>query len=515
MPEVVIVGGGHNALVAAAYLGRAGHSVLMLERSDHLGGAAISAEAFPGAHLSRYSYLVSLLPPQIVADLGLRIDLIRRSTSSYTPDPSDPSRGLLIAEREASFERIGASGDAEAWHEFYGRLERMAQRLFPTVLQPLPTRSSARALLDDEGLWQQLFAEPIGHAITSTVESDVVRGVVATDALIGTFADLEADLEANRCFLYHLLGGPWDVPRGGMGSVSGAIAAAAQRAGAQLRTGAEVTAVDPGGQVHYRHQGNEHGVSADLILCGAASQVLAGLIEPGTAAAGSDGAARPRAEGAQVKVNLLLDRLPRLADSEVKPEAAFGGTFHINETYSQLQQGWQRAAHGEIPDPLPCEIYCHSLTDPSILDAELQRSGAQTLTVFGLHTPHRWTDDVALDVLRERLGTAVLTSLNTVLGEPIEDVIATTPDGRQCIEVKTTADLAADLVMPAGHIFHGPLSWPFAADDEPLDTPARRWGVATGHDRVLLCGAGAVRGGAVSGIGGHNAAMAAIELLGR
>jgi phytoene dehydrogenase-like protein len=98
-----------------------------------------------------------------------------------------------------------------------------------------------------------------------------------------------------------------------------------------------------------------------------------------------------------------------------------------------------------------------------------------------------------------------------VLGEPIEDLIMVDADGRPCIETKTTKDLEHALAMPGGNIFHGPLSWPFADDDTVMATPAEQWGVATRHDRVLLCGAGARRGGAVSGLGGFGAAMAVLQ----
>ena len=146
-------------------------------------------------------------------------------------------------------------------------------------------------------------------------------------------------------------------------------------------------------------------------------------------------------EGAQVKVNLLLTRLPRLRDAEVAPEAAFAGTFHINELESQLDAAFRTAARGGIPSPLPCEIYCHTLSDPSILAPELAASGAHTLTVFGLHVPHRLLERYGNDELRERLQAAVLDSLDSVLAEPIADVIATDAAGRPCIETKTTLDL--------------------------------------------------------------------------
>ena len=214
--DVVIIGGGHNGLTAAAYLARAGLSVLLLERDDHLGGAAVSAEAFEGvdARLSRYSYLVSLLPRRIIDDLGLDVQLVRRRYSSYTPDPADPARGLLI-DREAddaasvdAFARVGAEADATEWGAFYADTARLAERLFPTLVEPLPTRTEARALVGDDRVWNGLIEQPLGHAIDTRFTSDLVRGVVATDGLIGTFADLDdPGLEANRCFLYHVIGG--------------------------------------------------------------------------------------------------------------------------------------------------------------------------------------------------------------------------------------------------------------------------------------------------------------------
>jgi len=253
--------------------------------------------------------------------------------------------------------------------------------------------------------------------------------------------------------------------------------------------------------VRYRIGGEERSIGARFVLAGVTPAVLAGLLGEVPV---------PPVQGAQVKVNMVLRRLPRLRDDSVTPEQAFAGTFHVNESWTQLDSAYSQATAGQVPNPLPCEAYCHSLTDPSILSAGLRDSGAQTITVFGLHTPHSLCSGTDSDALRGQLTEMVLASLNSVLAEPIQELLLPDVHGRPCIETTTTLDLERTLGMSGGNIFHGELSWPFADDDDPLDTPARQWGVATAHERIMLCGSGARRGGAVSGIGGHNAAMAVL-----
>jgi phytoene dehydrogenase-like protein len=442
--------------------------------------------------------------------------LARRQFSSYTPEPVSGGRAGLLVGRQTpdTFAAIGAADDERGFAAFYRRCRLMTERLWPTLLEPLRTREQARRHVLDCGdpdaaaVWRAIVDEPIGHAIADAVRNDLVRGVIATDALIGTFARInESSLNQNICFLYHVLGGgtgDWKVPIGGMGSVTAALATAAVGHGAEITTGADVYAVEPNAQVHYRSNGEEHTIRARFVLAGVTPTVLAGLLGEQPA---------PLAQGAQVKVNMVLRRLPRLRDGSVTAEQAFAGTFHVNETWTQLDSAYSRAAAGQLPDPLPCEAYCHSLTDPSILSAGLRDSGTQTMTVFGLHTPHSVLDGADSDAAREQLTNLVLASLNSVLAEPIQDVLMSDAHGRPCIETTTTLDLQRTLAMTAGNIFHGALSWPFADDDDTLDTPARQWGVATAHERIMLCGSGARRGGAVSGIAGHNAAMAVLASL--
>jgi phytoene dehydrogenase-like protein len=528
--DVVIVGGGHNGLTAAAYLAKAGLSVTVLERLSTFGGAAVSEKTFAGvdAKLSRYSYLVSLLPKQIVEELGLDLKLAPRRYSSYSPLPGT-NKGLLVdnhdqANTQSSFDSIGAIADAKAWQEFYQKTTLLAQAMFPTVLSPLMTRSESKAKLRElagsDQIWDEFIERPVGGVIENSFESDLVRGVVLTDGMIGTFGEnLDSNLDVNKCFLYHVIGnetGEWNIPIGGMGEVSEGLRRAALDAGATLLADCEVAHIATDGTVSYVSHSpgfadevlETEEIKGKFVLANVSPTELERLTGIKNVVPTAT-----KADGAQVKVNLLLKRLPKLKDESLDPVAAFGGTFHINESYAQLQTAFEQASKGEIPNPLPCEIYCHSLTDPTILSKELQDQGAQTLTVFALHTPHSLLQGKNNTEMRERLTKAVLDSLNSVLAEPIEDLLMLDENGKACIEAKTTQDLQDVLRLPGGNIFHGALAWPFVEDGDDLSTPAKRWGVATTQENLVICGSGARRGGAVSGIAGHNAAQAVLELI--
>ena len=466
--------------MAAILLARAGRTVLVLERRSGVGGAAVSGEPFGGvgARLSRYAYLVSLFPRRLADLLGLRLDLRPRAVASYTPLEHG---GLLVEE-----------GRPRPWAEFDAMLARVADKLFPTFTEPLLSRSELRRLIDDERAWRTLFEEPLSEVPERAFGSDLARGVVLTDAAIGTFASAEDPmLRQNRCFLYHL--GRWDVPVGGMGAVTAELESAARAAGVEIQTSTEVVSITPDGEVGCAN-GQRWG--ARDVLAGVAPASLALLLgEP----------AEPP-EGSQLKINMLLTRLPRLRDPGVTPEQAFTGTFHVNESYEQLQRAYQQAAGGEIPTAPPCEMYCHSLTDPSILSSDLRAAGAHTLTLFGLHMPARLFVEAPEERKREALA-ATLRSVDSVLAEPLGDCLWRDADGSPCLEALTPPELELELGMPGGHIFHRDLAWPYAEREDELGS----WGVETAHPHIWLCGAGARRGGGVSGIPGHNAARAVLS----
>jgi phytoene dehydrogenase-like protein len=494
--DVVIIGGGHNGLVAATYLARAGKSVRILEANPEIGGASQSVRTFPeyDANLSRYSYLIALLPDKIISDLGLSFECISREVSSYTP--YGENKGLYVSRiwdalTESSFKELDPSGkEAKAWQTFYAEIAEFAEKIAPTMLQPLKSRSELKQQIDLDATWQYLIEEPIGKVITERFHNDVVRGVVLTDALIGTFASA-FDIQANICFLYHLIGngtGEWKVPKGGMGALVNELVRVATESGVEISLNSKAIKVESTSAGVTVELENGETVTGEYLLSNAAPGVLAKLRRKPV----------PKSlDGSQMKINILLKRLPQLK-SGIDPRLAFAGTFHANESFTQCESVFAEAHNGVMPQKMPIEMYCHTLTDPSILGQELQDAGYQTLTLFGLHTPASLFDSNN-DAAREAALQSALASLNDYLAEPIEDVIA-------AIEVKTPLDIEEAIALPRGNIFHKDLSMPFREDGTE-----ESWGVETDDPRIFICGAGAVRGGGVSGIPGHNAAMAILS----
>lgn len=494
--DVTIIGAGHNGLVAAAYLAKAGKKVRILEANGEIGGATTSVRAFPGfdARISRYSYLVSLLPDSIISDLGLNFECISRTVSSYTPyEHCGVNQGLIVSRKwnettQASFTLLDPSGEeGKAWQKFYGEIAEFAECIAPTLLKPLMTRSELKALIAKPSVWNYLIERPIGEVITERFKEDLVRGVVLTDALIGTFSSAFA-IQANICFLYHLIGngtGEWRVPKGGMGALVSELERVVRDAGVVIEVNQRVINVESDFESATVTTADGEEIRSLYVLSNAAPQILAEL----------RGKITPKSlDGSQMKINILLKRLPELK-SGVDPRLAFAGTFHANEAFSQLESVYEQAKKGKIPAMLPIEMYCHTLSDPSILSTELADLGYQTLTLFGLHTPAALFDEDN-DLFREIALKSALTSINHYLTEPIENLIVG-------IEVKTPLDIEAEIGLPRGNIFHRDLHFPFREDGtEPS------WGVETDDARIFICGAGAIRGGGVSGVPGHNAAMA-------
>jgi len=519
--DAVVIGSGHNGLVAAAYLAMAGRSVLVLEKAGGFGGATTSQRVFPDydAMLSRYSYLLALFPERIISELGLDFQTRRRRIASFTPwtDSGGRQRGLVLSNVDEGRSRDSMremTGSDRAWDRYQAllSLERaIAGIAWPSLLEPLESREAFQARLrtaEQKAAWRAFVERPLGEVLEEYADHDALRGLLLTDGKIGVFADAhDTSLLQNRAFLYHVIGngtGEWLVPVGGMRSLADALVARCRSLGVTLVAESPAVRIEPGPQRHrvwFESSGRAQSVDATHALVNAAPRTLAMLMD-------EPWEPKPEDEGSVVKINMLLRRLPRLNAEGISAEDAFAGSFHMDEGYAQMAASFQAARAARLPDPAPGEIYCHTLTDDSILSPDLRSQGHHTLTLFGLDMPWRLFPAEANDARREAVMKLYLAGLDRLCGEPFEDCLARDREGRPCIEVKTPRDLEAEIGLDQGNIFHDALSWFFVDDPSLVGT----WGVETRWPRIYKAGSSALRGGAVSGIPGRNAARC---ILGR
>lgn len=517
--DIVVIGGGHNGLVASSYLAKARLSVLVLERLPNLGGAAVSRNIFAGmdVQVSEYSYLLSLFPKKIIQDLNLNLKTKRRKIASFTPILNGKKvNGLLLSNtssvvtRESLKTLTGSDKEYESYQRFLRVVHIVANIIWPTLLKPLISREEMKRKFvgKNKALWRMFFEQPLGEAIEKFIKDDLLRGVIFTDAKIGILTHpYDPTLLQNRTFLYHVIGnatGEWRVPIGGMGRVSWELERCARKSGVEFKVNAQVEKVESSkkfSRVQFTHDGKNYFVEGRFILSNIAPIILSSMIGRKLVQSKKD-------TGSLFKINLLLKRLPRLKARGISSEDAFTGTFHLNEGYQQMIKTYKNATKGVIPTNPAGDIYCHSLTDDSILSPTLRKAGYQTMTLFGLDIPYDlFVEDN--EGAKKKILRIYFDSFNKLLKEPIEGCIASDKEGKLCIDVKSPLDIEEELVMPEGNIFHQNLSWPFSEQE----TNGQGWGVETEFENIFICGAGARRGGAVSGIPGHNAAMKVLQLL--
>ncbi|MBI3874897.1 MAG: FAD-dependent oxidoreductase, partial [Verrucomicrobia bacterium] len=205
--------------------------------------------------------------------------------------------------------------------------------------------------------------------------------------------------------------------------------------------------------VQFAHEGKTETVEARFLLLNFGKNVLARLL-------GKPFETDSTHEGSVFKINMLLRRLPKLKSAKHSPADAFAGTFHVDEGYEAMKASWRAAEQGSLPDKIPCELYCHTLTDDSILSPELRRQGFHTLTLFALDTPWRLfaKDNTAM---KRHVESALLRQLNAWLAELVEDCLARAHDGSLCMESKSPVDIEDELGHYRGNIFHSALTFPF------------------------------------------------------
>jgi len=411
--DVVIVGGGHNGLVAAGYLARAGLSVLVCERREVLGGAAVSERPFgPDYTVTSLSYVVSLLPPALVRDLRL-------TEHGYHVYPQGPyfaprrdGRALrLPRDPAARAEAIGvfSTADAEAYEEWDGWVAGLGRAVGP-LLEQIPPRLGSRRpadlarqarflsrlrTLDVRGAFDltQLFTSSIADLVEPRFESDAMRGVLSVSGVIGTWAGPRSPGTA-YVMLHHHVGdlgdgsvGAWGFPRGGMGGVSAALAGAARSFGAAIRTNAPVARIDvgPGGSVSGVTLEDGEVVTADLVVTTAHPQIsFLRLLDP--AELPEDFVTdirRWHTRSGVVKVNLALDRLPVFTSHPSVDPDVHAGTIVLAESLDEVESAFQEAVAGR-----PAVLPFADVSIPSVLDDSLAPPGRHVMSMFSQWVPH-------------------------------------------------------------------------------------------------------------------------------
>ncbi|HEX4896432.1 MAG TPA: NAD(P)/FAD-dependent oxidoreductase [Solimonas sp.] len=527
--DAIIVGGGHNGLVCAAYLARAGQRVLVLERRDIIGGAAVSEEIAPGYRASTASYLISLLVPEVERELQLRehgYRVLARNPSSFTPLPD--GRSLLMGPDEALNRREIAKfsvRDAETYPRYEAWLTRIAEALEPALedippdLLPLPAQwrrrgwrdrlaNLRRALRFHRSLKQlgselpaalELLTGPARPILDRWFESDVLKTTLATDAIIGAMAPPSAP-GTGYVLLHHVMGtaggarGVWGYVEGGMGALTQALRRSAEAAGVTVRTGAPVAAIEvEGGRACGVRLVSGERIRARSVASNATPEVtFRQLLAQDTLPEDFRAAvARIDYSSAVMKINLALSELPdfssRPGRAEVGPQHR--GTIHISPTLEYLERAYEDARRGE-PSLEPIV----ELTLPTSVDRTLAPGGHHIAQLFVQYAPYRLASgdwDARKDAYAQRC---------------IDTVTQYAPNFAASVlhrQVLSPLDLERRFGLTGGNIFHGamPLHQLFGFRPVPGWSDYR-----TPVPGLFLCGAGAHPGGGVSGAPGRNAA---------
>ncbi len=522
--DAILIGGGHNGLVCAAYLARAGKRVVVLERREQVGGAALSEEVFPGFRFSVFSYVVSLLRPEIIRELELpRHGLhILPLESTLTPLPGGGKGGNYLAQwsdhdqnrRELARHSLR---DAEAYDEFGLVLHQMARIIKPILRMAPPDPASLRPrelrdllrlgrLFENIGekrfnaLWKLLTMSSADY-LDEWFETEALKATKSASGIIGTMLGPRSPGTA-YVLLHHYMGEldgvfrAWGFAKGGNGSVSAAIAAAARSFGAEIRTLASVSGVllQNGRALGVVLEGGEE-IRADAVISGAdPRRTFLGLVgEKNLPEPFLQSIRRFKFRGASAKVNLALGELP---DFTCLPGrgAHLRGAISISPSVAYLERAYDEAKYGEFSRRPYMDIVI-----PSMLDPAMAPPGKHVMSIFVQYAPYNqnggWTDE-----RREALGDAVIDTLAEYA-----------PNLRSAIlhrQVITPADIENTVGLAEGNIFQGELSLQQMFFLRPTPAWAR---YRTPIEGLWQCGAATHPGGGVMGASGRNAAY---ELLG-
>lgn len=505
--DAVVVGAGHNGLICAAYLARAGLKTVVVERSERIGGACVTEELFDGFRISTASYSLSLLLPEIISELNLQLDIRIKDPELFAPFES--GGGLVLwndARKRADAIAEISNADAEAYPRFAELFEEAARRLRPLLSYPATRKQVRREFRKSEidDLFERCIESSIAELCEDYFETDLMQGLMASQGIIGSAAGPRTPGTA-YIYLHHAFGqatgisGAWGFVRGGMGAITAALADVARAAGVDIRTEAEVA------NVRLDERRRAAGVVLDSgeeiaakVVCSNADpkRTVALVAEDVLAPQFREDVALLPTEGTVVKVNCALGGLPRFTGMEGGdgPGPEHLGTITIAPSIAYLEKASSAAAEGRPAEEMFVEAWIQSASEP-----ELAPKGKHTLSVFAQYAPYTLAEG-NWDERRDEIGDIVLNTLERYapgLTDLVEDRLVLGPP-----------DLEARFGLTGGNIFHGELLPEWLFDERPSSKWHRHRSPLAG---LYLCGSGSHPGGGVCGAPGRNAARAVLE----
>ncbi|GAA2436534.1 NAD(P)/FAD-dependent oxidoreductase [Actinomadura vinacea] len=514
MTRVVIIGAGHNGLVSAAYLARAGLDVTVLEARDTLGGACVTEEIMPGFRASTCAFVLGLVRPEIISDLRLRAHGLELYSSpdalAFTTEESgrhffmwkEPDRTIREIRK-----RFGER-DADAFVEFGVHMQRLGAVLRPMMLQPPPRLSTFVREFEQRGS-MDLFGRFITGSVTDLLdhyfESDLLKGFLAFSGVVSVHGAPSTPGTA-YVLAHHSVGefeghfGKWGFARGGVGALTAAIADAARSSGAVLRTSARVDHVTiRGGRARGVVLESGEEIPADVVLSNAdPKRSLLKLVDrahlPDETVRGIE---EYDVRGSQCRVLVAVDRLPEYVGLPGGPGPQHNGHAFLGPRLDRYEQAFERARKGLLPTDPVVELTIDSVRDPALVPAgrHMIVTGVQQLP-FEL-SGRTWDDarQDLTDLVLKRLFDHAPNLEGAVLGT----------------HTITPLDLEREYGLTGGNIYHGAMT----LDQLLTGRPAHGLGdYRTPIEGLYLCGSGTHPGGGVMGASGYNAAMAVLTAQG-
>jgi phytoene dehydrogenase-like protein len=516
--DAIIIGGGHNGLITAAYLARAGLSVVVLERRDVVGGACVTEEPWPGYKVSTLSYLCSLLQPKVIGELELErfgFHLYPKDPAFFTAFPD--GRHMFFHQDMSATQREMekfSKRDAEIYPEFEHNLVRLSEWV-EKLLLTTPPNIVRRKLSDMIGLARfgldairfrdpdlvhlvKIMSQSVRDYLDERFESDQIKATLATDGVIGTNGGPSTPGTA-YIMLHHVMGGAtgvrglWGFARGGMGQISLSIAQSATASGAKIRTSATVSRIlTRNGRAYGVALEDGEEVHARAVISNADPKItFLRLLEPD--AIDDDfrrDVQRIRIEGCSMKINLALDALPdfkALPGSTLSPQHKT--TIHICPSVAYIDRAWEDAAGGR-----PSANPMLEITIPTAYDDSIAPPGKHIMCMFVQYAPYRLSES-NWDAIKEEFADRCIDLLSEYA-----------PNIKQSIlhrQVISPLDMEREYSLTGGNIFHGDMT----LDQLFFMRPVAGWAkYRTPVEGLYLCGSGTHPGGGVMGAPGLNAA---------